>query len=89
MPANFIHIEMFQASVTGIVKQYHYQHNLCFGHCWFSVIFSLGCWLIWQGVFFDLRINKLAEIIGKTENFCNFIVGEHSVGLLYVLFYPL
>lgn len=27
MTADFILIEMFQASVTGIVKLYHYQHN--------------------------------------------------------------
>ena len=40
MPANFIHIEMFQASVTGIVKQYHYQHDFCFGHRWVSVILT-------------------------------------------------
>ena len=86
VPADFILIEMLQASVIGIVKQYHYQHDFSFGHCWFSVVFSLGCRLIWQRIFFDLIIEIFAEIICKTENFSNFIVGEHSVGLLWFVF---
>ena len=40
MLADFILIEMFQASVTGIVKQYHYQHNLSLGNCRLSVILA-------------------------------------------------
>ena len=72
VPADLILIEMLQASVIGIVKQYHYQHDFSFGHCWFSVIFSLGCRLIWQRIFFDLIIEILAEIICKKENFSNF-----------------
>ena len=35
--------------------------------------------------FFLLRIKKLAEFVCQTENFSNFILGEHSGKELYII----
>lgn len=49
---------------------------------WFSMVFALFFTL--NGIFCHLNIKKFAKVVCKTKNFCNFVLGNHSI--LFVLF---
>ena len=65
MSAYLFYIEMFQATVAWIMKQYHDYHNFCLWHGWPAVI--LPFLICFQCIFFHHGIKKLAKIICNTK----------------------
>ncbi|MBR8707214.1 hypothetical protein IX321_002806 [Bacteroides pyogenes] len=76
MDTYLLKIKVFQAAITGVVKENHYQHNFCFGHSGGTMILSL----VNQpySIFCHHGIKKLAEIVCHTKYFNNFVFGDHS-----------
>ena len=74
--AHLVQIEVLQASVPGIVKKYHYGHNLDLGHGRIAVIAALLAFP--DRISCHHGIKELVEIICQTKYFCNFVLSDHS-----------
>ena len=63
-------------SNTDISSRSRYHHDFCLWHAAFTVILALSFRL--KRIFCHLCIKNFAKIICNTENFSNFVLGNHS-----------
>ena len=75
MLADILHVKVFEASESLTVKKNQNGNDLGIGKP-SQLIAMLPA--ITELILFEFRRKILAEIIGKTENFSNFVVGNHS-----------
>ncbi len=75
MPADILRIKMFETPESIAVEEN--QNRYDFGIRQSSMLVSMDFALAYL-MFFELGRKILAEIIGKTENFSNFVLGNHS-----------
>ena len=63
------------------MEKNHDKHDFRLRKRTVAVIFTLG--RFFYGIFLSHKVKKLAEFIRHIENFCNFVLGEHSDYCLY------
>ena len=81
---DLIQVEMFQASVAGIVEHYHNGHNLGNRKATIPVIRPLSaCFWCIETIFIQQTAKNFVKFICHKENFSNFVLGEHSEYCLY------
>ena len=73
--ADVLRVKMFEASEALAVKENQYGDDLGVGKPPRLIAMFLA---VAELTLFEFRRKILAEIIGKTENFSNFVLGEHS-----------
>lgn len=69
-------VEVLKAAVAGEVEHDYDGHDLCLRHGAVAVVLAPSG--VSNGVFPHLCVKKLAKIIYHTENFSNFVLGDHS-----------
>ena len=76
---NFIDIEMLETFISAQVEQNHYGYDLRRGHSRVAMILAFGLVALrCKTVCLDESVIKFAKVIGHTENFSNFVLGNHS-----------
>ncbi len=75
MPADILRIKMFEAPESLAVEEN--QNRYDFGIRQSSMLVSMDFAIAYL-MLFELGRKILAEIIGKTENFSNSVLGNHS-----------
>ncbi len=75
MPADILRIKMFETPESLAVEEN--QNRYDFGIRQSSMLVSMDFAIAYL-MFIELGRKILAEIIGKTENFSNFVLGNHS-----------
>ena len=75
MLADILGVEMLEASESLAVKENQDGDDLGIGKPGRLIAMLLA---ITELMLFEFRRKILAEIIGKTENFSNFVLGNHS-----------
>ena len=86
MLADIMQIVMLEATEPSRMKMYEDYDYLCITHTVGLATVSFAVLRSFEHRFFLLLIKKLAEFVCQTENFSNFILGEHSGKELYVIF---
>ena len=75
VPADILCVKVFEASESIAVKENQDGDDLCIGKPSRLIAMPLA---ITELMLFEFRRKILAEIIGKTENFSNFVLGNLS-----------
>ena len=86
MLADIMQIVMLETAEATRVKMYEDYDYLGITHTVGLATVSFTVLRSFEHRFFLLRIKKLAEFVCQTENFSNFILGEHSGKGLYIIF---
>ena len=66
MFADLFLIEMFQTTITRVMKKYHDKHDFCLGNGRITVIFTFCCWL--KRIFCHHDIKKITELKSANLN---------------------
>ena len=85
MLADIMQIVMLETAEAARVKMYEDYDYLGIAHTVGLATVSFTVLRSFEHRFFLLRIKKLAEFVCQTENFSNFILGEHSGKELYII----
>ena len=85
MLADIMQIIMLETTEATRVKMYEDYDYLGIAHAVGLATVSFTVLRSFKHRFFLLRIKKLAEFVCQTENFSNFILGEHSGKGLYII----
>ena len=75
MLADILRVKVFEASESLAVKKNQDGNDLSIGKSSRLIAMLLA---IADLMLFEFRRKILAEVIGKTENFSNFVLGNHS-----------
>ena len=76
--ADIMQVIMFETAESAWVEMDEYDYYFCVTQPVGFTTMLLAVLRAFKHWFFLLCIKKLAEFIGQTENFSNFILGEHS-----------
>ena len=85
MLADIMQIVMLETAEPSRMKVYEDYDYLCITHTVGLATVSFTVLRSFKHRFFLLRIKKLAEFVCQTENFSNFILGEHSGKGLFII----
>ena len=83
MLADIMQIIMLETAEAARVKMYEDYDYFGIAHAVWLATVSFTVLRSFEHRFFLLRVKKLAEFVCQTENFSNFILGEHSGKVLF------
>ena len=82
MIADILSVEMLETSEAFAVEENQYSYDLCIRKPTRLIAMRFAITYL---MFFEFKRKIHAEVIGKTENFSNFVLGNHIGKYLYIL----